>query len=114
VDVLGFEETAVYGDGDRVDHAQLSWPLGGGVMLGSLRDDADDPWAFQPGTFGAYVVIDDPAQLFDRVKASGGRIARPLKDTDWGRETLPCSTLKATSGRLAPIVGNLGRPNVPR
>ena len=34
VDVVGFEETAVYGDGDVVHHAQLSWPLGGGIMLG--------------------------------------------------------------------------------
>ena len=29
------EETAVYGEGDRVDHAQLGWPGGGGIMLGS-------------------------------------------------------------------------------
>ena len=26
VDVVGFEETAVYGDGDTVHHAELSWP----------------------------------------------------------------------------------------
>ena len=57
VDVVGFDETAVYGgEGDTVHHAQLSWPLGGGIMLGSVRDDA---WALQPGTFGAYVVADD-------------------------------------------------------
>jgi hypothetical protein len=29
------EETAVYGEGDRVDHARLGWPGGGGIMLGS-------------------------------------------------------------------------------
>ena len=34
VDVVGFEETVVYGDGEVVHHAQLSWPLGGGIMLG--------------------------------------------------------------------------------
>ena len=28
IDAFGFEETVVYGDGDRVDHAQLSWPPG--------------------------------------------------------------------------------------
>jgi uncharacterized glyoxalase superfamily protein PhnB len=38
VDAFGFEETAVYGEGDRVEHAQLSWPLGGGIMLGSARE----------------------------------------------------------------------------
>ena len=39
VDVVGFEETAVYGEGDVVHHAELSWPPGGGVMLGSARPD---------------------------------------------------------------------------
>lgn len=37
VEALGFEETVVYRDGDRVMHAQLAWPLGGGIMLGSVR-----------------------------------------------------------------------------
>ena len=44
VDAFGFEETAVYGEGDKVEHAQLSWPLGGGIMLGSERDEPDDKW----------------------------------------------------------------------
>ena len=44
VEVFGFEETVVYGDGPAVQHAQLSWPEGGGIMLGSARDDPDDPW----------------------------------------------------------------------
>ena len=42
VDVVGFRRTAVYteGDGARslVSHAQLDWPEGGGVMLGSRRE----------------------------------------------------------------------------
>ena len=41
VDAFGFEETVVYGEGDRVDHAQLSWPPGGGIMLGSVREPSD-------------------------------------------------------------------------
>ena len=32
VDAFGFEETAVYGEGDHVDHAELAWPPGGGVI----------------------------------------------------------------------------------
>ena len=63
VDAFGFEETVVYGDGDRVDHAQLSWPPGGGIMLGSVREGGEDAHGqatpSQPGTFGAYVVTDD-------------------------------------------------------
>jgi uncharacterized glyoxalase superfamily protein PhnB len=55
VEAFGFEETAVYGEGEQVDHAQLSWPPGGGIMMGSARA-GDDPWPLQPGSFGAYVV----------------------------------------------------------
>ena len=30
VDAFGFEETALYGEGDQVHHAELAWPPGGG------------------------------------------------------------------------------------
>src|ERR1700759_944379 len=84
VDAFGFEETVVYGEGDRVDHAQLSWPLGGGVMMGSAREDADDPFAVRPGTFGCYVVADDIDGLHARAVAAGAEIVRPPHDTDYG------------------------------
>ncbi|HEY2273109.1 MAG TPA: VOC family protein [Jatrophihabitantaceae bacterium] len=84
VDVVGFEETVVYGEGDIVHHAQLSWPLGGGIMLGSVRDDADDSWPLKPGSFGAYVVVDDPDDLFARVRAAGAEIVDDLHGTDYG------------------------------
>jgi uncharacterized glyoxalase superfamily protein PhnB len=84
VDVLGFEETVVYGEGDRVDHAQLTWPPGGGIMLGSARDDPDDPWALAPGGGAAYAVTDDPDAIHDRAVAAGAKIIRPLEDTDYG------------------------------
>src|SRR6478609_4560485 len=74
VDVVGFEETVVYQDGDVVHHAQLSWPLGGGIMLGSQRDSDNDKWALTPGTFGAYVVVDEPDRLFEKVRAAGADI----------------------------------------
>jgi uncharacterized glyoxalase superfamily protein PhnB len=85
VDVVGFEETAVHGDGDRVDHAQLSWPLGGGIMLGSVRaTDFSDDWSLTPGTFGAYVVTDSPDQLFERISAAGTEVTMELHDTNYG------------------------------
>jgi uncharacterized glyoxalase superfamily protein PhnB len=83
-DAFGFEETVVYGDGDRVDHAELSWPEGGGVMLGSVRDDDDHPQPTRPGTFGAYVVTARPDELHDRAKAAGAEIISPPHDTDYG------------------------------
>ena len=85
VDVVGFEETVVYGDGEVVHHAQLSWPLGGGIMLGSARPEDDaDRWPLRPGTFGGYVVVDDPDELFERVRAGGAEITDGLHTTDYG------------------------------
>jgi uncharacterized glyoxalase superfamily protein PhnB len=94
VDAFGFEETVVYGDGDRVDHAQLSWPPGGGIMLGSVREptgagpDGSDAHGeatpSQPGTFGAYVVADDVDAVFERARAAGAEIITEPHDTDYG------------------------------
>ncbi len=85
VDAFGFSETVVYGDGEQVDHAELAWSLGGGIMLGSARDlDAGDSWALQPGTFGAYVVTDSPDALFARASAAGAVVVQGLHDTDYG------------------------------
>lgn len=84
VDAFGFEETAVYGDDNTVHHAQLSWPLGGGIMLGSASDSPDDPWPVQPGTAGCYVVADDVEALHARAAAAGAEISYPPKETDYG------------------------------
>ena len=83
VDVVGFTESAVFGEGDVVDHAQLDWPLGGGVMLGSVREKSD-VWPQSPGQSAAYVVTDDADALYARVVASGAEILKPLQDTDHG------------------------------
>lgn len=87
VQALGFEETAVFGDGEHVAHAQLSWPAGGGIMLGSARADGDDPWALDPGTAGCYVVAAEPAEveaLFTRATAAGAEVLRPVQEQDYG------------------------------
>jgi uncharacterized glyoxalase superfamily protein PhnB len=85
VDAFGFEETAVYGEGDLVVHAELAWPEGGGIMLGSVRDDdTDDACAARPGTFGAYVVTADPDALHARAEAAGAEITTGPHETDYG------------------------------
>ncbi len=85
VAAFGFEETVVHGDGDQVEHAQLSWPLGGGIMLGSVREAGPDGgWPLQPGSFGAYVVTDDPDGLFARAISAGAEILSGLHETDYG------------------------------
>lgn len=77
VDAFGFEETVVYGEGDQVQHAELAWPPGGGVMLGSSGATA-------PGAFRAYVVCDDPDALCKRAVARGATVVQELTDTDYG------------------------------
>lgn len=84
VDAFGFEETVVYGEGNNVDHAQLSWPPGGGIMLGSARDTPDDPWPVQPGKTGCYVVTDNPDEVHARAVAAGAEIIDPPHDTEYG------------------------------
>ena len=84
-EAFGFEETAVYADGDTVHHAELSWPPGGGIMLGSVRpSETGEHLPSQPGTFGAYVVTDDPDGLFARATAAGAKVIKELYDTDYG------------------------------
>lgn len=95
VDAFGFEETAVFGEGDVVQHAQLSWPLGGGIMLGSVRPDGADEkrasgegaWAVRPGGTGTYVVVADDAAvdaLHARAAAAGAEVLQAPEDQDYG------------------------------
>jgi uncharacterized glyoxalase superfamily protein PhnB len=109
VDVVGFEETAVYRDGDLVAHAQLSWPLGGGVMLGSVRPDGE--WALTPGTFGAYVVTDDPDGLYAKVVAGGARVVRELVDQEYGSREF---AIADPEGNLWSFGTYRGEPRTPR
>jgi uncharacterized glyoxalase superfamily protein PhnB len=83
IDAFGFEELVVYGEGDRVDHAELRWPQGGGIMLGSDREDSSIS-SLPTGTGAVYLVTDDPDGLYERAKAAGAEITRELTDTDYG------------------------------
>ena len=85
VEAFGFVETLVVpGEGDReIVHAELRWPEGGGVMLGSACDGGDFGER-KPGTASIYVVTDAPDALFDRATAAGAEVVRGLKDEDYG------------------------------
>ena len=82
VEKVGFLRTAVYADGDQVAHAQLDWPEGGGVMLGSHKPDGE--WSTTPGAFGCYVVTQDVDGLYERVKAAGVTVQREITDEEYG------------------------------
>lgn len=81
---LGFEATAVHEDPNDpqvVQHAELSWPEGGGVMCGSNKTG---DWNLEPGSAGFYVVTVDPPSVYDRAVQAGAEITRKPKETDYG------------------------------
>ncbi|MFC7340590.1 VOC family protein [Saccharopolyspora griseoalba] len=82
VDEVGFVKTAAYADGDDVAHAQLDWPEGGGVMLGSHKPGR--AWSREPGTAGMYVVTADPDALYERLRARGVEMVLDIQDQDYG------------------------------
>lgn len=86
-DAFGFEERAVYArhdDPSVVEHAEMRWPLGGGVMFGTAGKD-DSPFGRRaPGNDSVYVVCHDPDALFDRAVAAGAEVVRGLVDEDYG------------------------------
>lgn len=83
VAAFGFEEATVYrsDDGADVNHAELRWPGGGGVMLGSARPEDEGRAA---GAGSIYIAVDDPDALYERAKRNGATIARELSDQDYG------------------------------
>jgi uncharacterized glyoxalase superfamily protein PhnB len=87
VEAFGFEERAIYAneaDPSVVEHAEMRWPLGGGVMFGSTGKD-DSPFGQRkPGNDSVYVVCDDPDVLFARATAAGAVVVRGLRDEDYG------------------------------
>lgn len=96
VDSVGFLRTAVFTEGGKVAHAELSWPEGGGVMVSSYDPDSD--WARKPGTFGAYVVTAEIDALYERLRARGGiTFVRKIADQDYGSRDF---TLKDPEGNL--------------
>jgi uncharacterized glyoxalase superfamily protein PhnB len=86
VEAFGFEERLVVpGEGDRdVVHAELHWPPGGGVMLGSTSHVEGVHEQMRPGVAWIYVVTDEPDALFARSTAAGAEVVQGLRDEDYG------------------------------
>ncbi|WP_299953559.1 VOC family protein [uncultured Modestobacter sp.] len=108
VDALGFAEVLVVPDGaGGVAHAELAWPPGGGVMLGSVRDDPDDGWPARPGTAAAYLVTADVDALHVRAVAAGAvSVREPNDPPHGGRE----SSLRDPEGNLWSLGTYRGAP----
>ena len=84
---FGFEERACYtreDDPSIVEHAEMRWPLGGGIMFGTAGKD-DGPFGQRtPGNDSVYVVCEDPDRLFEQAVAAGAAVVRGLTDEDYG------------------------------
>lgn len=84
---FGFEVRACFKnekDPSVVEHAQVRWPGGGGVMLST--QGVGDP-AFTSRVLGndsIYVVCDEPDALFERATSMGAEVVLPMKNEDYG------------------------------
>ena len=87
---FGFTEQLVVPseDGNEVVHAELRWPLGGGVMLGSATNDGLDV-DIQPGSGFVFVVTDEPDALYEQALAAGAELKlqpdgiKPIPASAW-------------------------------
>jgi uncharacterized glyoxalase superfamily protein PhnB len=96
---FGFEERAVYREGDDgpIHHAEIS--LGPGIVMFG-PGDADD--------HGIYVAVDDADAHYERAKAAGAEIVREIEDTDYGSREYTARDLEGnvwSFGTYRPTVG---------
>jgi uncharacterized glyoxalase superfamily protein PhnB len=81
---IGFVEHATYRDehdASVVVHAEWLWPGGGGIMFSSQRPDGA---VTNVGGSAAYLVTDDPDEVFGRAVAAGATVTREMVDQDYG------------------------------
>jgi uncharacterized glyoxalase superfamily protein PhnB len=108
VDVLGFREALVVPDdaGD-ITHAELRWPEGGAVMLGSTKHCEGGHEEMRAGGHSVYVVSDRVDELHARCRDAGADISRGLEDTDYGSHTF---TVRDPEGNLWTLGTYRGAP----
>ncbi|HZO26827.1 MAG TPA: VOC family protein [Chloroflexota bacterium] len=85
-DAFGFVKTLVVDGGAEraVAHAELRFPEGGGVMLGSASGGGNEFERLPTGSCSVYVATDEPDALFERATRAGATVVRGLEDTDYG------------------------------
>lgn len=88
-EVFGFIEALVVpGDAEKIiAHAELRWPEGGGVMLGSIRACDGVHAQTKAGAASVYVNSDRAEQvdaIYRRCQQASLNIAQALHDTDYG------------------------------
>jgi len=102
LEAFGFVEKFVVTNEDEtgIVHAQLSWPLGGGIMLSDIgmhtesvdssgRDEFSE-MIWPSGPTSIYIISDDPDSLHDRAIEAGAKIVLPLFDEEYGSRGFSC------------------------
>ncbi|TIT28591.1 MAG: glyoxalase, partial [Mesorhizobium sp.] len=91
-EAFGFVVHARYGEGDIVQHAELT--LGSSmIMLGTARDDKFGQIIGAPGPGGGrsiYVAVDDADAAYAKAKKAGAEILEELTDRDYGSREFIC------------------------
>lgn len=87
VEAFGFVEHALFADesdASVVHHAELLWPPGGGLMLGTARDGSP---VTSPGRSSAYCVLladEEVDALHERAVRLGATSVRPPNSPEYG------------------------------
>lgn len=95
---VGFVEQEVHRsaeDATVIEHAELTWPGGGGVMLSTHRESPH--WPAQPGQGATFVATDDVDAMFRAAISAGGTALLEPTDQDYGMRT---ATLRDAEGNL--------------
>jgi uncharacterized glyoxalase superfamily protein PhnB len=103
---LGFVEGVVV-EGDEpgaVRHSEMLWPEGGRVMVSS-RDRDDRTFVSATGAATVYVVVDDADVVWERARALGATVLRPLETTDFGSRTFSVADAEGTSWSFGTYAG---------
>ncbi|GAA1991765.1 hypothetical protein GCM10009754_83150 [Amycolatopsis minnesotensis] len=78
-------------------HAELRWPEGGGVMLGSTKYCDGKHDTIKPGGSGVCVATDHVDAVYERVVAAGAEVVDKPFTTDYGSYSF---TARDTEGNL--------------
>lgn len=86
VDVFGFDEVLVVpGETEGVvEHAQLRWPEGGGIMLGSHGREGNEFSQRPTGAASIYVVTDDLDRVYRAAKEAEAPLVRDMRVEEYG------------------------------
>jgi uncharacterized glyoxalase superfamily protein PhnB len=85
VNVIGFELLVLaYDRHGEVAHAELGWPGGGVVVVGSASHEDSVHGGLVPGQSAQYLVADDVEAVHERVVEAGGHVVEAPHDTRFG------------------------------